>query len=69
MPLRIAFSIRCDAGTADACNGLPVSVPLNITTRDEAINWAVDNGWRPMVHQQWSCPACSKNRSIRPRRL
>ena len=67
MPLRNAYSIRCDAGNTDACTGAVWAVPLKITTREAAINWAIDNGWRPMPHQQWSCPSCSK-KSIPPRR-
>lgn len=68
MPLRTAYSLRCDVGKADACDGAAKAVPLNITSRDEAVNWAIDQGWRPMPYQQWSCPYCSKLRSTPPPR-
>jgi hypothetical protein len=69
MPLRSAYSLRCDFGTADACDGTVKAIPLSITSRDDAVNWAIDQGWRPRPHQQWSCPHCSKIKSVPPRRI
>lgn len=62
MALSTSFTVRCDFGEAEGCNGNPVAIPMR--SRDAAIRYLEQNGWRRRPQGLWACPYCSNKPMI-----